>query len=263
MKKTWKIDSVHPKLKTLIKELNISKTTAQILANRGFDVETGKKFLRASLSDLHDPFLMKHMKTIVQRIHNAVKNKEKIMIYGDYDVDGMTSTAILMKILKQLGLEVFYYIPNRLIEDYGLGKKGVDHAKRKNASLIITVDCGINAKKEIKYAKDKGLDVIITDHHEIENGLPDVPFLNPKGDNYPFKSLAGAGVVLKLVQALMQKNNLKNFDNYIEIASVGTVTDVVPLLDENRIIVKNGLVFLEHSVNLGLDALKKYPELKR
>lgn len=253
--KRWDVRPRHPDAEKIGEELGVSNLVAQVLANKGLGIEEAKKFLEASLSELLDPFLMQNMNDFVSRIEKAREEGQKVMVYGDYDVDGIVSTVMVVKALREIGIDCFYYIPNRLIEDYGLGKKGIDYAKEKGARLIISVDCGINAREEVDYAREKEIDILITDHHEIES-RPDVPFLNPKGDAYPFEELAGTGVVLKLVQALRDEFEINNFEEYLGLAAIGTVSDVVPLLGENRVIVKNGLVFLRHTKNKGLEALK-------
>jgi single-stranded-DNA-specific exonuclease len=233
----------------LAASLNIDPVIARILANRGLKTpQEIEEFLDFSLEDLHDPFLMKDMDLAFNRVEEALKNQEKIFIYGDYDADGITSTSLLMTVLRKLGADVDYYIPNRLKEGYGLNQEAIKILANKGAELIITVDCGISAVKEVELANKLGIDVIITDHHTVPEVIPEaVAILNPKQEDcqYPFKKLAGVGVSFKLVHALLAR--LKNLTDpnylmeYISIVAVGTIADIVPLIGENRIIVYYGL----------------------
>ncbi len=225
-------------------------------------IESISHYLEPSLDKLHDPFLMKGMEEAVLRIAKALKEKEKILIYGDYDVDGITSTAILVRFLReQGGAEVCYRIPDRFKDGYGLKSSAIDFCVEENIGLLITVDCGITSCEEVTYGKENGVDIIITDHHKCKEALPQaVAVLNPKqpGCNYPFKNLAGVGVAFKLLQGLVRHLGLdeKQFlASYIDIVSLGTIADVMPLVGENRILVKHGLDALSSTKNLGLKAL--------
>jgi len=244
----------------LVRELNISRLMAKILINRGIrDLEDVRFFLNPRYEDLLDPFLMKDMDKAVDLVLEFYRNKEPVVVYGDYDVDGVTGTYLLCKILGDLGWNIDYYIPNRFEEGYGLSIDAIDEIEKRGFRNIITVDCGITSIEEIKYAKSKGLRVIITDHHEAKDILPPADaIINPKrpDDNYPFKSLAGVGVVFKLLSALRQKVNFPfDLKDYIDIVAVGTIADIVPLLHENRIIVKEGLKRIQNTKNLGLKKL--------
>lgn len=250
----------------LSKELSLPPVVITILLLRG--VEDVYRFVNADVSLLHDPFLMKDVEEATQRIIEAIRGKEKITVYGDYDVDGITSTVMLVRFLKSHGAVVDYYIPDRLEEGYGINKKAIDTIANKGTSLLITVDCGITAVSEIEYAKQKGLDVVVTDHHECTENLPKADFIiNPKQKDcpYPFKKLAGVGVVFKLIQAITirLKFHMKELlDEYIDLVAIGTVADVMPLEDENRIIVKNGLNHILYTANHGIKALIKVADLK-
>lgn len=241
----------------------ISLLLARVLLNRGVDTdEKVKKFLHPELSDMYDPFLLKDMDVAVDTILKSIENKEKITIYGDYDVDGITSITVLTKFLNSVGVETSYYLPNRLEEGYGLNNKAIDKLKASGTSLMITVDCGISAYEEIEYAKSLGLKVIVTDHHECPEKLPNtiaVVDAKRQDDTYPFSSLAGVGVTFKLVQALAMKMNLpkESYFKYLDIVCLGTVADIVPLVDENRVIVKYGLECVKKTENIGLKELLK------
>jgi single-stranded-DNA-specific exonuclease len=244
----------------LARELKLSDVTARLLANRGItEVETAHRFLNPRLGDLHDPFLMRDMREAVERILRAVEQKEKILIYGDYDVDGTTSTIILKKALSIAGADVSYYIPERLKDGYGLREDAMERAKEQGYHLIISVDTGIRARQVVEHARGLGLDVIITDHHLPEEGLPRAnAVLNPKRPDcsYPDKNLAGVGVAFKLAQALLSVTGHARFvESFIKIAAIGTIADIVPLVGENRVIARYGLLGLEQPSNLGLRAL--------
>ncbi|HSE98156.1 MAG TPA: single-stranded-DNA-specific exonuclease RecJ, partial [Blastocatellia bacterium] len=244
----------------LARELKLSEVTATLLANRGItETETAHRFLNPRLSDLHDPFLMRDMHEAVGRILRAVEQKEKILIYGDYDVDGTTSTVILKKALSIVGADVSYYIPQRLKDGYGLREDAMERAKEQGYHLIISVDTGIRARQVVEHARSLGLDIIITDHHLPEEGLPRAnAVLNPKRPDcsYPDKNLAGVGVAFKLAQALLNETGHERYvESFIKIAAIGTIADIVPLVGENRVIAKYGLVGLERPNNIGLRAL--------
>ena len=242
------------------KELNISEMFAKILAGRGLtDFEQSKDFFNPSLENLHDPFLFRQMNAAIQRILMAKTIGEKIVIYGDYDVDGITATTLLLRVLKKIGISADYYLPDRLTDGYGVSKAGIDLIIKSGAKLIISVDCGVTAIEECEYAKRHGCDFIITDHHEPKDELPEATaIINPKveGEKYPEKNLAGVGVALKLAQALCK--TLKTPDYWkdeLDLAAFGTAADIVPLVGENRIITAFGYKKMQENPNLGLEAL--------
>jgi single-stranded-DNA-specific exonuclease len=244
----------------LSRELGISEVAATLLANRGItEPETAYSFLYPKITDLHDPFLMRDMREAVARILRAVEHKEKILIYGDYDVDGTTSTVILKKALLLIGADVSYYIPERLKDGYGLRDDAMEMAREGGINLIISVDTGIRARATVERARALGLDIIITDHHLPEEGLPRAnAVLNPKRADcdYPNKNLAGCGVAFKLAQALLAETGRERFvESFIKVAAIGTIADIVPLTGENRVIAKYGLAGLRQPTNYGLRAL--------
>ncbi len=243
-------------------EFDISDLLASVIINRGLSTNQDiKSFLKKDISGIHDPFLMMDMDKATRRIKNAVKNNEKITVYGDYDVDGVTSISIISKYLLGVKANFKCYIPDRIEEGYGINKKALDAIAEGGTSLLITVDCGITAVDEAKYAKGLGIDVIITDHHECKNEIPEAyAILNPKRPDcqYPFKELAGVGVAFKLIQALAGEDKLEELINqYSSIVCLGTIADVVPLLGENRIIVRYGLDTIQSSGNKGIKSLIK------
>ncbi len=245
----------------LIISLGVSPVVAKILYNRGVrKFLDAKRFFRPSWADLYDPFMMKDMDKAVERIQRAISTKEKIFIYGDYDVDGITSVSLVYLFLKNLGLDVCFYIPDRLREGYGLSKIGVEQAAKFGAALLITVDCGITGVEEVALARKLGIDVIVSDHHERGKELPDaVAILDPKRQecNYPFKELAGVGVAFKLVQAVSTSLGLEDryYQEYIDLVSLGSSADIVPLVDENRALVKLGLDKINKLDRIGIRAL--------
>jgi len=242
-------------------KFGISKLLATILSNKELKNDNEIEiFLNPTREDFHDPYLMPDMEVAVNRIINAIKNKEKIIIYGDYDVDGITSISVLKKYLEDRGVYVDEYIPNRLDEGYGLNKKAIDKIVEKKYKLMITVDCGISGIEEIEYANKLGLETIVTDHHEPTDVLPKalaVVDAKRKDNKYPFNQLAGVGVVFKLIQAINMKYNLsqKEYLKYLDLVCIGTISDIVPLVDENRVIAKLGLKLVEVTKNIGLKAL--------
>ncbi len=255
-------------LDELTKSLNISSLMGSILINKGItNYEEAHNFFVSSLSNLHNPFLMKDMDKAIKRILYACENNENIMIYGDYDVDGITSIALLYWVFKALGIEVSYYIPNRLIEGYGLSNLGIDEAKSKGINLIISVDCGITALEPVEYAKNLGIDIIITDHHEPKDILPSaIAILNPKRKDsiYPYKELAGVGVAFKLAQALYEafELNCEELENHLDLVALGVAADIVPLVDENRILTKFGFQKIMQTDKIGLRALLQVTRLE-
>ena len=262
MNKKWQIYETDENKKEEIKEkYKLNDLLATILVNRGItDKEKIRQFLEPTRQDFYNPYLMKDMEIAVERIIKAIENQEKVIIYGDYDVDGITSTTVLKKFFKDLGLEVSYYIPNRLNEGYGLNKKAIDNIVNEGYSLMITVDCGISAVEEIDYANSLGLETIITDHHEPGEVLPRALAVvdnKRKDSTYPFRDLAGVGVAFKLCQAIGIKLGLKEetYLKYLDIVCVGTISDIVPLVDENRVITKLGLLLVKQTKNMGLKSI--------
>ena len=248
----------------------ISPVLANLLVQRGIDtLEKAKKFFNPQLSDLHDPFLMKDMDKAVERVERAVRNREKIMVYGDYDVDGTTAVALVYKFLRQIGhKDLLFYIPDRYTEGYGISTKGIDHAARKGATLIIALDCGIKAIEKVDYAKRKGVDFIICDHHLPAEEIPRaVAVLDPKRADcsYPFDELSGCGVGFKLVQAYCQKNGIpfQQIEPLLDLLAVSIGSDIVPLVDENRILAHYGLLRLNASPSKGLLSIIKICGLDR
>ena len=260
----WNI-AVHDKEKVekIARESKIGELTAKLLINRGYETKDQiDMFLKKSDDLFHDPFLMSDMEKGVDRVKRAVDNNEKVMIYGDYDVDGISSTCIMFMYLKTLNLDVCYYIPDRFEEGYGINKEAIKKAKEKNIDLIITVDTGITAVEETAYAKELGIDIIITDHHECPKTLPEAAaVINPKkaGDIYPFKELAGVGVAFKFIRAYNTKyQNEKNeadLNGYYEFVAMGTIADIMVLTDENRPTVDLGLKGMINSKNFGINAI--------
>ncbi|MBP3581020.1 MAG: single-stranded-DNA-specific exonuclease RecJ [Clostridia bacterium] len=245
---------------TIASQLNIKPFLAKILVAKGFDtVEKANTYLSGNIKDLADPFLLKDMDAAVKRINRAVADHETILIYGDYDVDGVTSVAALWRYLTFKGADVITYIPERINEGYGLNVAALEKFAKQGVNLIITVDSGITAHEEIDFANSIGIDVVITDHHECREELPHaVAVVNPhrQDSEYPFRELAGVGVVFRLICALEDNKNLTNLcSKYSDIVALGTVADVMPIIGENRIIVKHGLSCLVNTKNKGLCAL--------
>ena len=264
MKKKWEYYEQDKELVEKIStKYNISELLAKILINRNIiEDKQIEIFLNPTRNDFYDPFLMNDMHKAVNRIIKAIKNKEKTIIYGDYDVDGITSITVLKKFLNERGLEVDYYIPNRLEEGYGLNCKAIEEIAKNEYKLMITVDCGISGIEEIKIANNYGIETIVTDHHEQLEELPNAyAIINPKrrDNTYPFRGLAGVGVVFKLIQALSIKLELdeKEYLKFLDIVCIGTISDIVPLIDENRVISKLGLKLVKVTKNIGLKELIK------
>lgn len=262
MNKKWEICKINEEdINKICEENNLSKLIGSILASKKIiSKDEIREFLNPTRDDFHDPFLMPDMEKAVERILIAIQNKEKIIIYGDYDVDGITSVTVLKKFLEEQGLKTGEYIPNRLNEGYGLNKEAVKNISEQGYTLIITVDCGISCIEEIEYAKELGMEVIVTDHHEPGEIIPDclaVVDAKRKDNKYPFNQLAGVGVVFKLIQSISLKLNLeaKEYLKYLDIVCVGTISDIVPLIDENRVITKLGLKLVEKTRNIGLKTL--------
>ena len=248
-------------IKLLQSQIGISRNSSIILAQRGINnYHSAKSFFRPKFNNLHDPFLMKDMKFAIDRIKEAINNKEKILIYGDYDVDGVASTALLTNFLRQKTNNIFPYIPDRETEGYGVSFNGIKKAIKKQVSLIISIDCGIKALKEVEYAKKNNIDFIICDHHLPESEIPNaIAVLDPKRVDckYPFKELCGCGIGFKLIQALSLEwdMNTRKLINYLDLVSLATVADQVPLYDENRIITYLGLEQINKEPRPGIKAL--------
>jgi single-stranded-DNA-specific exonuclease len=245
----------------LASELNIPRGIAAVLVGRNITTfDNSKTFFRPELNAFYDPFLFTAMEKAVSRILDAIKRREKIMVYGDYDVDGITSTALMIHVLRTLQADCDYYLPNRLTEGYGISKNGIEHIRQSGARLIISVDCGITSNEEVALARAAGIDFIVTDHHEPKESIPDaVAILNPKvpGSGYPDTSLAGVGVTLKLCQGLAQSTGFGDslWRPYLDLAALGTAADIVPLTGENRIIARYGFEQLPDSSLIGIREL--------
>lgn len=264
MNKKWECPEIdETKVNNLIYKYKMDKILAKILANRGIsDDREMELFLKPTRADFHDPFLMPDMEIAVNRILKAIHQDEKIIIYGDYDADGITSVTVLKKFLEERGIVVGTYIPNRISEGYGLNIGAVKNIYEQGYNLIITVDCGITGTEEIDYANSLGMEVIVTDHHEPADKLPKALAIvdtKRKDNKYPFTQLAGVGVVFKLIQAFSIKVGIeqKEYLKYLDIVCIGTISDIVPLVDENRVIAKLGLLLVAQTRNPGLKALLK------
>jgi len=245
-------------------EWGISKILTRLLLKKQIvEKEEVEKFINPELSQLRDPFDFENMEAAVLKIIEKRNSQEKIYIYGDYDVDGISATAFLVHVFRDIGIKTNYYIPNRMEENYGFDKKTADFMKSKKGKLVITVDIGANSIEDIRYAKSIGIDIIVTDHHKAEKEEFDDEYIliNPKiSKTYKFKYLSGAGVALKLAQGLYRKLGIseENLYKYLDIIMIGTVADVVPMADENRIIISNGLKVLKNTNVNGLFYLLKY-----
>ena len=247
---------------TLSKELNISPILSSMLVKR--DIKTfdqAKTFFRPNFEMLHDPFLMKDMSIAVERIQKAIEKKESVMIFGDYDVDGTSSVALLSSYLEALGLYVTKYLPDRKNEGYGISINAIDNALKKKQKLIIALDCGIKAHKQVEYAKKKGIEFIICDHHNPDIKIPNaLAVLNPKRKDceYPYKELCGCGVGFKLVQAIESRHSNDNqIINYLDLVALAIAADVVPLTGENRVLAFIGLQIINSNPKLGIHCLLK------
>lgn len=265
MEKNWKIKETNNKIvQELSESLGVSRTIANLLVFRGITTyDEAKYFFRPDFSHFHKPFLMKDMQKAVSRIQKAIRNNEKIMVYGDYDVDGTTSVAMMYTFLLTITNNIEFYIPCRYKEGYGISLQGIDYAKENNCSLIISLDCGIGAVQQIDYAREKGIDFIICDHHNPGEKIPNaVAVLNPKqsGCNYPFKELSGCGVGFKLIQGYCEKNQilLKEIIHLLDFLVVSIAADVVPMIDENRVFSFFGLKQINLIPRAGIKALMDF-----
>ncbi len=251
----------------LQRELNVPETIARLLALRRINTfEHARTFFRPDLSLTHDPFLMRDMDKGAERLASAIRKNEKVVVYGDYDVDGTTATAIMYTFLKDFGLHVEYHIPNRFKEGYGLSEEGISKAASIGATLIVTVDCGITAVEEAKWARDIGIDMIICDHHNAGSEIPDaVAVLDPKRPdcNYPFDGLSGAGVGYKLIQATTRVLGLpdEKCHRFLDLLAISIASDIVPIVDENRILMREGLRLLNEAPRPGIKALMEMVRL--
>lgn len=259
MNKIWNIAGHRGQGKSLIEDILLSKGVT--------DTTDMKEFLSDQPQKTYDPFLIKNMRKAVKKIKENIAQENKIIIYGDYDVDGVSSTALLVEFLKGITSNIDYYIPNRFSEGYGMNKEALLYTKEEmQGDLIITVDNGISSYDEIEYAKEIGLDIIVTDHHNPPKKIPECIVVNVKqeGDEYPFKELCGCGVAFKLVQALQRELNLpkKAVNDLLDLVTLGTICDLVPLVDENRTMVKYGLRAINRNKRIGLTALRKVTGLE-
>ena len=262
MNKKWQIfEPDKNKIEEIKSKYKVNQLLSTILANRNILKEEDiRLFLNPTRNDFYNPFLITDMDIAVNRIIKAIENKENITIYGDYDVDGITSITVLKSFLNDIGVETNTYIPNRLIEGYGLNKEAINKISKKGCNLMITVDCGISAIEEIEYANSLGIETIITDHHEAGNEIPKAIAVidnKRKDSKYPFRELAGVGVVFKLIQAIGITLKLKeeSYLKYLDIVCIGTISDIVPLVDENRVIAKLGLLLVAQTKNIGLRSI--------
>ena len=265
MNSKWNYEQPSPERKQAAKELadkiGMSPVLAELLLKRGIRTESAaKRFFRPMLSELIDPFLMNDMDVAVDRLNDAMGRKERIMVYGDYDVDGCTAVALVYKFLQQFYSNIEYYIPDRYEEGYGISRKGLDYAKEQDVRLIIVLDCGIKAIDEIAYAKSLGIDFIICDHHVPDDELPcAVAILNPKREDstYPFKDLCGCGVGFKFMQAFAKNNGIpfSQLIPLLDFCAVSIAADIVPVMGENRILAYHGLKQLNQNPSVGLKAI--------
>ena len=254
----------------LIRELRLHRIVSCILMSRHIlTPDDANKYLNPSLNNLHNPFLMKDMQKAVQRLIKAIYHREKIVVYGDYDADGVTSVVVLLKFLMEIGHDASYYIPDRITEGYGLNNPAIDRMKADDVKLIVTVDCGISDHEQISYARTLGIDTIVLDHHEVPNSLPDAVAIidqNRKECAFPFKHLAAVGIVFNFLIALRGKlrnegfwetRKYPNLREYLDLVALGTIGDICPLIDENRIFTKIGLDLITEGKRVGLQALKE------
>jgi single-stranded-DNA-specific exonuclease len=274
MHKRWvvKPKSDATKVSSLAKQLNVTEIIAELLVQRGiYTFQEAKSFFRPSLDELHNPFLMKDMDIAVNRIFEAVNKNQKILVYGDYDVDGTTAVALVYTFLKEWGVEndnIDFYIPDRYHEGYGISYQGIDFAKNENFSLVIALDCGIKAVEKITYANEAGVDFIICDHHRPGDAIPEaIAVLDPKRSDcdYPFKELSGCGVGFKLIQAIAQKSNLSTDTVYkfLDLVAVSIASDIVPITGENRILAAFGLKMLNSKPRACFESILKYANITK
>ncbi len=271
MNKNWVIKSPGDEnaISSLSRDLGIERPLAQLLVQRGITTfQEAKEFFRPDLDNLHDPFLMKDMDVAVQRILDAIRSGEKVLVYGDYDVDGTTAVALVYSFFKDHFKHIDYYIPDRYDEGYGISAKGIDYAGLHGVSLIIALDCGIKAVDKVEYAREKGIEFIICDHHNPADRIPDaVAVLDPKqeGCQYPYKELSGCGVGFKLIQAYGIKTGqpAESIFAFLDLVVVSIASDIVPITGENRILAHFGLKKLNESPSIGLRAIKEVAGIEK
>ncbi len=271
MEKRWVIKESSDRglVKNLALELNIDLNLAELLVQRGISsFEEARAFFRPSLSNLHDPYKMKDMTVAIDRIETAIKNNQKILIYGDYDVDGTTAVALVYTFLHKFYDQLDFYIPDRYIEGYGISFKAIDFAAENGFSLIIALDCGIKAVEKVQYANQKGVDFIICDHHRPGSELPPAcAVLDPKRADctYPYKELSGCGIGFKLIQAYAERNNIPfdDLSQYLDLVVVSIASDIVDITGENRILAYFGLKLMNIKPRPGLEAILRYSNLQK
>jgi len=271
MEKRWvlKPQGNQEAINALAASLNINSILANLLVQRGISTfEQAKKFFRPSLDDLHDPFLMKDMDIAINRIDDAIRNREKILVYGDYDVDGTTAVSLVYTFLKTMSGDIWYYIPDRYKEGYGISKQGIDWSKENGYGLIIALDCGIKSNDKIDYANELGVDFIICDHHRPGIEIPNaVAVLDPKRKDchYPYKELSGCGIGFKLIQGFAQKNGIpfNQIEQYLDLVAISIAADIVPITDENRVLAHFGLQRLNREPRPGVKAILDLGGIKR
>lgn len=271
MEKRWVIKQLgnNELIEQLAKELNVSFPIANLLYQRGITTfEEARMFFRPELSHLHDPFLMKDMDKAIARIEKAIENNEKIMIYGDYDVDGTSAVALVYSFLKNYYSNIDFYIPDRYIEGYGISIKGIDFAAENNIRLVIALDCGIKAVEKMEYANEKGVDFIICDHHRPGSEIPNTAaVLDPKRPDclYPYKELSGCGIGYKLIQAFAKNRKIdeKELYKYLDLVTVSIASDIVPITGENRVLAFYGLKLINSNPRPGIEAVLQSSNMKR
>lgn len=268
LEKRWKIKEITDEyaVKSLADSLNFSEVLARLLIHRNINnFPESKFFFRPTIDSIYDPFLMDGMENATTRVIKALTENQSICIYGDYDVDGTCSTALMYMFLKELGANVEYYIPKRLTEGYGISLSGIDYVKSRNVSLLISVDCGITAVEEVEYANELGIDLIICDHHQPKEQIPKAfAVLDPlkPNCNYPFKYLSGAGVAFKLAQGVSERIGKRDLPlQYLDLVALAGAADIVPLIDENRVLVKEGLNLINNNPRPGIEALIEISKL--
>ncbi|MDI9604740.1 MAG: single-stranded-DNA-specific exonuclease RecJ [Bacteroidota bacterium] len=269
----WNYSTLSPDQKdkkdALAKELNLDPVLAELLLNKGIETEEeARKFLYPRLEDLHDPFLLPDMDKAILRIEKALGNKERILVYGDYDVDGTTAVALVYKFFRRITNNIDYYIPDRYDEGYGISFQGIDYAVKTGVTLIISLDCGIKAVSKVAYAKEKGIDFIICDHHMPDDKLPDaVAVVDAKRVDsiYPYDELSGCGVGFKLVQAFSERNGFpfSDIEPLLDLVAVSIASDIVPLMGENRVMIHYGLKQLNSNPSFGLRGIIEICGLQR
>jgi single-stranded-DNA-specific exonuclease len=255
------------KVRRLVEEIHVPQVISSILISRGIeDYDSAKAFFRPSLDQLHNPFLMHDMEKAVSRVVSAKDSKEKVLVYGDYDVDGTNSASLLYLFLRHIGCTVEVYIPDRMSEGYGISEAGIDYADGIGTTLLISIDCGITAVSQVEYAKTKNIDIIICDHHEPGPEIPDAhAVLDPlkPGDLYPFKYLSGAGVGFKLIQGLAEYYSIREVPyEYLDFVAIAAAADIVPMVGENRILVHYGLKIINDNPRAGIKALMDSSNLR-